>query len=116
MPADPELTRREDVARQRISAAYGTPGHELGVTLFVSHHLEELDAAYWTTHTGTATPTPQQVLALLELHAHWDEDEEDEDEDGLDILDFTLPGGVTNYLVAVEFDDSGNVVGIAMES
>ncbi len=116
MSADSELSRREAAAREEISAAYDTPGNELGVTLFVAHHLKELDAAYWTMHTGTATPLPRQVLALLELQAHWDDDEDDEDEDGLDILDFTLPGGVTNYLIAVEFDESGDVAGIAMES
>ena len=76
--------------------------------MFVSHHLDELDDSYWMKHTGTSKPDARQVLRVLELRV----DEEGE----IDILDFTLPEGVTNYVISVEFDDSGNVAGVSMES
>ncbi len=48
----------------------------------------------------------------------FDAEEEDleEEEEPLDTLDFTLPEGVTNYVICVEFDDSGNVSKVSMES
>ncbi len=36
-------SRREAAARAHIDAIYGTPEDEFGATLFVSHHLGELD-------------------------------------------------------------------------
>ena len=56
-------------------------------------------------------PEPRQVLDLLVLKPR-----DDEEEEQAAILDFTLPGDVTNYLISVEFDDAGNVAGVAMES
>ena len=105
-----EISRREKAARAHIDAIYGTPEDEFGATLFVSHHLNELDASYWIKHTGIGAPEPSRVLELLELRIDPDDEEE------LEILDFTLPGSVTNYVLSVEFDDTGKVVGVSMES
>lgn len=116
MPAESDqIARREAAARQHIGAVYGTPGDEFDVTLFVSHHLDDIDASYWIKRTGTATPEPRQVLDLLELGPPWDEDDDDEEEER-EGLDFTLPGGVTNYVICVEFDKTGNVANVSMES
>ena len=116
MPVDPNtMEQRISAARKHLSAIYGTPGQESDLTLFVSHHLDDIDAAYWVKHTGTAAPEPQQVLALLVPDSMWQDDEE-EDEDEREFLDFTLPDGVTNYMVCVTFDDAGQIVGVAMES
>ena len=104
-----EISRREQAARAHIDAIYGTPVDEFGATMFVSHHLNELDDSYWMKHTGTSKPDPKQVLRILELSV-------DEEEEEIDILDFTLPGRVTNYVISVEFDDSGNIGGVSMES
>ncbi|MEL6300072.1 MAG: DUF2004 domain-containing protein [Pseudomonadota bacterium] len=104
-----ENSQREIAAREHIIAVYGTAGDEFGATLFVAHHLDELDASYWFEHTGESKPDPQQVLQLLELRL-------DPEEDEIDILDFTLPGAVTNYVICVEFDESGNIAGVSMES
>ncbi len=62
-----EMSRREKAARAHIEAIYRTSEDEFGATLFVSHHLGELDASYWKEHTGTGQPEPRQVLRLLEL-------------------------------------------------
>ena len=111
-----EISRRENAARAHIDAIYGTPEDEHGATLYVSHHLSELDASYWIKHTGTSTPEAQQVLRILELRIDPDEEELDGEEEELDILDFSLPDGATDYVISVEFDDSGNIAGVSMES
>ena len=114
MPANSEeVSRREKAARAHIDAIYGTPEDELGATLFVSHHLSELDASYWIKYTGTSTPDARQVLRMLELRI---DPEEEELEEEMDILDFSLPDGVTNYVICVEFDGSGNIARVSMES
>ncbi len=117
MPASSEeMSKREAAARAHIDAVYGTPEDEFGATLFVSHHLKELDASYWLKHAGTSTPDAQQVLRLLEVSFDAEEEDLEEEEEPLDTLDFTLPDGVTNYVICVEFDDSGNIVRVALES
>ncbi len=87
------------------------------VTLFVAHHLEELEPEYWAEQTGTPTPTPAQVLELLVLRGHWGMDEDEEiDDDGLEMFDYTLPGDKTDYVLSVRFDEDGEVYDIDMES
>ena len=96
-------------------AAYGMEEDEHGATLFVKHHLAEIEAAYWEQHFQSASPDPAQVLDLLILKSNDFEDDEEEEEEG-DMFDFTLPGDVTNYVICVSFDEDGEVEGIAMES
>lgn len=111
MPTNPdEIARREVAAREHISAVYGTPDDEFDATLFVSHHLDEIDAAYWTKHFATSEPEPRQVLKSLVLRSHWGGDDEIEN------FDFTLPDGVTDYVICVAFNESGDVADISMES
>ena len=107
-----EIKRRKVSALAAIRNAFGTEADEYGGTLFVFHHLEELDAAYWQSNLGTTSPEPEQVLGLLELKSHWG----DEDESGIDVFDFTLPSKVTNYVISVRFDETGAVEEISMES
>jgi hypothetical protein len=77
MRANPdEIKRREAAARAAIKKAFGTADDEFGATLFVSHHLEELESSYWKKHLSTETPEPRLVLDLLELRDHWGEDDE----------------------------------------
>lgn len=110
MPANPlEIMKREAAARTAIKGAFGTPDDEYGATLFVSHHLEELDSSYWKKHLSTETPEPRRVLELLELHSHWGGDDE------MDTFDFTLPEEITNYVICVAFEE-GRVSEITMES
>ena len=107
-----ETERRQTAALNAIREAYGTDEGEESVTLFVSHHLEEIDEDFWFKHCGVKRPKPEQILDLLVLQSHWGED----DEDGIDNFDFTLPDDVTNYLLTVSFDEDGEVSEIAMES
>ena len=111
MPIDQaKLQKHVEAARTAIRAAYGAEGDEYGVTLFVSHHLEELEPAYWEEQFETATPEPGRILDALVLRSEFDEVEE------IDTLDFTLPGDVTDYVLCVAFDDEGEVADISMES
>jgi hypothetical protein len=52
------------------------------------------------------------VLGLLRLQSH----RGDEDDDGLDTLDFSLPGDVSNYVLCVRFDEDGEIDEISMKS
>ena len=42
-----EIKRREKAALEAIRQAYGTEVDEHGATLFVSHHLTEINSNYW---------------------------------------------------------------------
>jgi hypothetical protein len=101
-----DLVKREVAARAAIKSAFGTDDDEFDASLFVSHHLEEIEGDYWQTHLGTPEPKPAQVLEILELKSGVCEDS----------LDFTLPGDVTNYVICVNFNDAGQITSISMES
>ena len=100
---------RKRQASAAIKAAFGTEAGEVSVDLFVSHHLMELPASYWSERCGSGSPEPEVVLGLLELHDSWGEGE-------VEYFDFTLPGDVTDYQISVHFDDTGTIDIISMES
>ena len=111
MPANTdEIKRRETAARAAIKKAFDPSDEESEVAMFISHHLEELDSAYWQKHFSTAKPDAQRILDALVLQSHWGGDDE------LETFDFTLPDDATNYLISVSFDEDGDVSGISMES
>lgn len=109
---DNEVERRKKTALAAIKRAFDTEEDECGATLFVSHHIEEIDEAYWQKYLGTARPEPSRVLDILELRSHWG----GEEDDGIDTFDFTLPGDITDYVISVRFGETGEVEGISMES
>src|SRR5215831_8173428 len=116
-PSTKEIQRRTTAALLAIKQAMNESDDDCSVKLFVSHHLQELDAAYWKKHTGKPRPSPKKVLDLLELRSHWGEDDDgDIDENGIETFDFTLPGDVTQYVICVKFDEDGEVEDIEMES
>ncbi len=118
MTASPdEIERRRNAAIDAIRRAHGTAEHGHGVTLFVSHHLDEIDAEYWLKHCGVARPNATKVLDILVLQSHWGCDDDGEpNDDGIDSFDFTLPDDTTNYVLSVRFDERGDVSGVSMES
>jgi hypothetical protein len=109
---DKEIARRTAAALAAIKESLSD--EDSAASTFASHHVEELDAAYWKKHVGTEMPIPIQVVDLLELRSHWGGD--DDDDDGIDVFDFTLPGDVTDYVISVRFDDDGEVDEVDMES
>ena len=71
MPANPnEIKKREAAARAAVKKAFDTADDESDVALFISHHLEEIDADYWKQHFSTETPEPQRNLDSLVLQSH----------------------------------------------
>src|SRR5262245_48498 len=96
-----EIERREKSARDAIKRAFGTKEDEYGATLFVSHHLKEIEESYWQKHLGTANPEPSRVLDILELRSHWG----DEEDDGIDTFDFTIPKSITQYVISIRFGE-----------
>lgn len=105
-----EVERRKAVALDAIKRTMNKKEGEQNVGLFVAHHLQELDAAYWKKHAGSPNPSPTAVLKLLELRSHWD------GKDDMGVFDFTLPDDVTNYVISVRFDENGKIKDISMES
>ena len=69
--------------------------------------MEELSPTYWEKHTGKKIPTAEDIFSILELSEAW--------EDGT-TFDFTLPDEITDYVINVSFDDSGEIEEINMES
>jgi hypothetical protein len=98
---------RKEKALVAIKASAGTDAGEYGVDLFINHHLEELNDSEWSQAIGISKPTKQQVLESLTLTSCWDE--------GL-AYDFSLPNDVTDYVVSVRYDESGEIEEISMES
>ncbi len=104
--------RRREIARRKavsIAAIRAQPLNEC-VEEFVTHHISEIDSAYWIQHTGTPSPSIPKVLDLVRFTKHWGGDDE------LDCFDFTLPEDVTNYVIAVKFTKTGEVDYVTMES
>ncbi|WP_081617195.1 DUF2004 domain-containing protein [Thioalkalivibrio sulfidiphilus] len=104
-----ENEKRKTLALTAIKNAFGTEEGEGNVNLFVEHHLGELPQSYWQQHLGASSPEPKSVVGLLQLRSSWGDK-------GIEYFDFKLPGEVTDYVVSVRFDDSGNIDGISMES
>lgn len=107
-----QILVRKQAALKEIKRTFGTDDAEYGANLFVSHHLEELDASYWKKHLGAEKPEPSQILEILVLRSHWSDD----DDNGTEVFDFTLPDDVTDYVISVRFDHAGEIDEISMES
>ncbi|MGN6725203.1 MAG: hypothetical protein ACTHLZ_04760, partial [Tepidisphaeraceae bacterium] len=72
--SDKEIARRTKAALAAIKESLSED--DSVVSMFASHHLDELDADYWKKHTGTANPTPKQIVDLLQLRSHWGSEDE----------------------------------------
>ena len=103
---------REQLARNAMCEALKNQQAEDSVELFIQHHLEEVEAEYWQKHFGTNKPTTEQVLNFLVLNQQG----EREELENYDVLDFTLPEDITDYVISISFNHQGQVVDISMES
>jgi hypothetical protein len=106
------IERREQLARTAMREALENQQAEDSVELFIQHHLEEIESTYWQKHFGTPLPTLLQVLEFLILDHGW----EGSDFESYEMLDFTLPEEITNYVICVSFDEREQVIDISMES
>ncbi len=106
-----DLKEKEAAARKEIEVRYDKPEGEFGPTLFVSHHLEEVETEYWVDVYGTEMPEPSQILGELVLKHAWSS----ADDGVIDVLDFSLPNDITDYVLSVRFIGS-EIASIDMES
>ncbi len=106
------LDQRQAAARQAIKSFYGEPKGEYGPTLFVSHHLKEIEPAYWLRTIGVSRPTPEQLLDALVLVDFWASG----GGQSVNTFDLSLPETVSNYLLSVRFGDDGEIQDVSMES
>lgn len=80
--------------------------------MFVSHHLEEIEASFWEKHLKTTEPESLQVLDILVLLSHW------AGEETLTLIPLILPCQKMSQItfLSVSFDEEGKVEEITMES
>jgi len=105
------LKQKEKLALAAIKRSFDTPEGEFGSTLFVAHHVEQLNANDWVAATGKKTPNSEQILDSLILIDSWSSEESEI----LDTFDFGLPHDISDYLLSVSFEGD-EVSEIAMES
>ena len=86
------------------------------VSLFITHHLDELDKNAVATLFGSTTPSTQVFLAKLVLAAVSFHPEQDDEDEAFATFDYTLPGELTDYMLSVRFDGDSNPIDIDMES
>ncbi|MGI9444139.1 MAG: hypothetical protein ACR2N1_16835 [Rubripirellula sp.] len=100
----------------RAIKTHGPESEEFpGIGLFAKHHSDELPPEYWTEHLGTEDPSLHDILSIL-IPLESDDEEEDLDEEEEILVDFTLPGDATQYLLSVSLNESTQIVDISMES
>jgi len=109
---DAKKSARISLAKKKILEAYNHEDGEFSSTLFVQHHLEEIDREYWSKHFGSEKPSPKSILQGLVLVDCWDS----EDDDNIDTYDFSLPEGATHYMLSVRFDEHDSITDFNMES
>lgn len=107
-----DAAERQSIAHQAIKSRYGTPEGRYGPTLFVSHHLKELQPEYWLRTVGVEQPKPEQVLDALVLIDAFAAD----GSGTVDTFDFGLPGDASNYFLAVWLGYDGQVQDVSMQS
>ena len=106
------MNQKKIIALEKIKSLFGTPDGEYGPTLFVSHHLGEIDKADWMKILKTQSPTSKQILESLVLI-----DQRSLTDTAVnDTYDFSLPENLTNYILSVHFSEDGTIEDVSMES
>lgn len=108
-----KIEQRTELGLKAIQSQYGTDDGEFSATLFISHHLEEIEETYWKDTYGSKNPDPLTILKSLILIDHWNSNDNG---NGSDTFDFGLAGNISNYLLSVRFNENGEVDEISMES
>jgi hypothetical protein len=105
----------ESAAREAIKADFGSDP-DGSSALYLSHHAENLDDEERLEYFGTKDTAALGVEHLLSsLHLQRIGLYPDS-EDYAAIFDYSLDPDATQYILAVEFDSSGRIVGISMDS
>lgn len=105
----------ESSARKAIKADFASDP-DGSSALYLSHHAENLDAEERLKYFGskdTAALGVEHLLSSLHLQRIG---LYPDSEDYVAVFDYSLDPDTTQYILAVEFDSSGRVVGISMDS
>ena len=102
----------EDMLAGALARVQAEDEHWVGE--YIEHHLDQLEPDAWKAVLPEgAEPTVPSVRERLILRRIWGS----YDEDGLSLtLDHGLPAELTDYVIAVRIDASGEIDDVAMES
>jgi hypothetical protein len=110
-----DVARFDSVARNAIRSDYNNDS-EGSSCLYLSHHAEEFSDKEIEQYFGSKNVESLGVDQLLNaIHLNRIGLYPDS-EDYVAVFDYTIDADATDYILAVEFDKSGQVVGISMDS
>lgn len=108
-----DLVKMEELARAKLAEMLAEgPEDDDVVVDYIRHHLEEVEAEYWQDQFGSVSPSYEDVLAGMVMVNAWSSSSDD---GPIDTLDFSLPGGTTQYVLAVRFEGD-KISSVEMES
>lgn len=110
-----DVSRFDLVARNAIRSDYSNDS-EGSSCLYLSHHAEEFSDEEMAQYFGSknvASLGVDQLLNAIHLNRIG---LYPGSEDYVAVFDYTIDADATDYILAVEFDESGQVVGISMDS
>jgi hypothetical protein len=105
----------DEIARDALKAEY-TEKPEGTVSSYLSHHAEELGEKDLLRIFGITDPDDLDIQHLLDALQLKGIGLYPDSEDMVAVFDFTVDEEATDYLLAVEFDGEGAVIGISMDS
>jgi hypothetical protein len=105
----------DEIARDAFKAEF-TEKPEGTVSTYLTHHAEELSEKEMLRIFGTKDPDDLGIGHLLEALQLKRIGLYPGGENYVAVFDFTIGEEATDYLLALEFDEDGNVFGISMDS
>lgn len=110
-----DVARFDSVARSAIRSDYSNDP-EGSSRLYLSHHAEEFSDEEMEQYFGSKNVASLGIDQLLDaIHLNRIGLYPDA-EDYVAVFDYTIDADATNYILAVEFDASGQALGISMDS
>jgi hypothetical protein len=105
----------DEIARDAMKAEY-TEKSEGTVSSYLSHHAEELGEKDLLRIFGITDPDDLDIQHLLDALQLKRIGLYPDSEDLVAVFDYAIDEEATDYLLAVEFDAEGAVIGISMDS
>ena len=110
-----DAARFDEIARDAFKAEF-TEKSEGTVATYLSHHAEELGEKDLLRIFGTADPDDLDIDHLLDALQLRRIGLYPGSEDYSAVFDYTIDVEATDYILAVEFDNDGEVYGISLDS
>lgn len=111
-----ELERLDQIAREAILEDAESGDDDSAAALYVEHHHEELEPTEFKRVFGVESPDGDNMktalarLSLVRVGLY------PEDEDRKVLFDYSIDRDVTQYVLCVSLDASGNVASVDVES